>query len=206
VRGDSLRDFYAKTLAILGLGLLAGIGALVDYWPVGGSTPPVVAGPAFLPELPALTPAAGLAVVLPPAPVRATRLASRTLAPRPAATVPVSFVAVAMSGVGPVGEPLTLEAPRPLIVAPEPAVDPPAALIELPAAPPPYETVPAFGPSRLSAGTSDSGFFMDALKKTGAGIVKTGAVTGASIADAFRGVLGAFKKVSPFKDRGFGTN
>ena len=40
--------------------------------------------------------------------------------------------------------------------------------------------------------------FSGALKKTGASIVKGGAATGASIADAFRSVFGAFKKVSPF--------
>ena len=41
MRGDSLRDFYAKTLAVLGLGLLAGAGAIVDYWPVGGRLPAI---------------------------------------------------------------------------------------------------------------------------------------------------------------------
>jgi hypothetical protein len=39
VRGDSLRDLYAKTLALVGLGMLAGTGALVDYWPVGTRLP-----------------------------------------------------------------------------------------------------------------------------------------------------------------------
>ena len=49
MRGDSLRDLYAKTLAVLGLGLLAGAGAVVDYWPVGSSAPAIAS--ARLPRL-----------------------------------------------------------------------------------------------------------------------------------------------------------
>lgn len=41
MRGDSLRDLYAKALALLGLGLLGVAGALVDYWPVRGELPAV---------------------------------------------------------------------------------------------------------------------------------------------------------------------
>lgn len=41
MRGDSVRDLYAKALALLGLAVLAGAGALVDYWPVQGSFPVV---------------------------------------------------------------------------------------------------------------------------------------------------------------------
>jgi hypothetical protein len=41
VRGDSLRDLYAKALALLGLGLLGAAGALVDYWPVRSALPAV---------------------------------------------------------------------------------------------------------------------------------------------------------------------
>jgi hypothetical protein len=48
VRGDSLRDLYAKALALLGLGLLGAAGALVDYWPVRGALP-VVASALVLP-------------------------------------------------------------------------------------------------------------------------------------------------------------
>jgi hypothetical protein len=43
VRGDSLRDLYAKALALLGLGLLGAAGALVDYWPVPSALPAVAA-------------------------------------------------------------------------------------------------------------------------------------------------------------------
>jgi len=39
VRGDSLRDFYAKALALVGLGALAGVGAAVDYWPTATPLP-----------------------------------------------------------------------------------------------------------------------------------------------------------------------
>jgi len=39
MRGDSLRDFYAKSIALLGLGLLGAIGAAVDYWPTGVAIP-----------------------------------------------------------------------------------------------------------------------------------------------------------------------
>jgi len=42
MRGDSLRDFYAKSIALLGLGLLGGIGAAVDYWPTGVNAPSAV--------------------------------------------------------------------------------------------------------------------------------------------------------------------
>jgi hypothetical protein len=49
VRGDSLRDLYAKALALLGLGLLGAAGALVNYWPVRGDLP-VVASALVLPD------------------------------------------------------------------------------------------------------------------------------------------------------------
>jgi hypothetical protein len=52
VRGDSRRDLYAKALAVLGLGLLAGAGALVDYWPVHIGIPAVRDVMALPPDLP----------------------------------------------------------------------------------------------------------------------------------------------------------
>jgi hypothetical protein len=77
MRGDSLRDFYAKTLAVAGLGLLAGAGAIVDYWPVGGPLPAIthVAGlgehaPLVLPGVPDQIPAP----VIRRAPLRVTAL------------------------------------------------------------------------------------------------------------------------------------
>lgn len=70
----------------------------------------------------------------------------------------------------------------------------------------PPELVPVTPPDalplalRAPSTERTDGFLSGALKKTGESVVKTGAATGASIVDAFRGVMGAFKKVSPFND------
>lgn len=205
MRGDSLRDLYAKVLAIVGLGMLAGVGALVDYWPMATGTPTLVAGPRFLPALPALTLAGTV-----PMPALATVARAERSVPTLAAAVPTpeSIIAVSASGELPLGEPLTLGAPPDPAVVAVPATEAPAAQIELPTLPAPTAPLIPFdtAPRLANSNQSEPGFLMGALKKTGAGIVKTGAVTGASIVDAFKGVVGVFKKVSPFKDRGFGTN
>jgi hypothetical protein len=39
MRGDSLRDFYAKALALMGLALLGLVGAAVEYWPTAAVVP-----------------------------------------------------------------------------------------------------------------------------------------------------------------------
>jgi hypothetical protein len=64
VRGDSLRDLYAKALALLGLGLLGAAGALVDYWPVRGDLPTVASALALPDPLTAIpgVPTASLAL------------------------------------------------------------------------------------------------------------------------------------------------
>ncbi len=200
MRGDSLRDLYAKVLAILGLGMLAGVGALVDYWPMSTGTPALMARPSFLPPLPALT--------LPdavPMPAAATVARAERAAPSAAAAMPApdSIVAVPSVGESPFGEPLALNAPPAPVVVAVPATEVPATEIELPAPPPPVDAMIKAEqfPNLVVSNQSESGFLMGALKKTRAGLVKTGAVTGASIMDAFKGVVGVFKKVSPFKDR-----
>ena len=213
MRGDSLRDFQAKVLAIAGLGVLAGIGALVDYWPTGSNMPSIQAGSLARPGVPVPTPASVAAArqteidtAVPVAALAVTRRA-RSVTP-PATLEPVATVAAA--GALPIGEPLPLgavELTLTQVVPPAPATAAPAEPIALPA--PPVVTwaenrppTPSFAPTFV-APEPEPGFVMGTLKKTGAGIAKTGAVTGASIMDAFRGVAGAFKKVSPFRDRGF---
>jgi len=203
VRGDSLRDFYAKVLAIAGLGVLAGVGALVDYWPTGDNVPALVAGATFRPELSKLD----------PAPLDLTLPSPVVLQPRRAAARPVPtfepVTTLAATGFVPVGEAVALSefSAPPVSAAPvAPATAAPAEPIELTA--PPADRIAAIqwinaSPPIVLPAPSEPGFLMGTLRKTGAGIAKTGAVTGATIMDAFRGVAGAFKKVSPFRDRGF---
>ncbi len=212
MRGDSLRDLYAKVLAILGLGALAGVGALVDYWPVSVTTPPIVARAGVRPDLPTLIPASKIPV--PPAPqVTASRWALAAV-PAPAEssveTRSTALAAVPATGTLPLGEALDLNGFPPVSAPPVPAAAAtavPAEPIEVSAPPMPIETVGpnSHQPRLVLAADGESGFLMGTLRKTGAGIVRTGTVTGASIADAFRGVVGAFKKVSPFKDRAHGA-
>ena len=44
MRGDSRLDFYAKSLALAGLGLVGAVGALIDYWPASTRLPVAEAG------------------------------------------------------------------------------------------------------------------------------------------------------------------
>jgi hypothetical protein len=79
VRGDSLRDLYAKALALLGLGLLGAAGALVDYWPVPSALP-AVASARVLPVdsgLPALHATAAPEISLATTEFRSSRAKSR---------------------------------------------------------------------------------------------------------------------------------
>jgi hypothetical protein len=192
VRGDSLRDFYAKTLAVLGLGLLAGAGAVVDYWPVAGPVPAVTSAKLPAPAIPGLVqrldqriPAPKLTTATRPVVVRGTILAKNVGSARflPAAAKPAVTIAA-------------VEAPLPVQPVPQaswPTIESQWALLAQPV----QEVAWQFAPAP-AATAAHSGFIGGALRKTKDSIVKTGAVTGATIADAFRGVVGAFKKVSPF--------
>jgi hypothetical protein len=206
VRGDSLRDFYAKVLAILGLGVLAGVGALVDYWPLGVTTPSLEARPVYTPDVPALALAATVpvpAVAQPsyvrPAPVTVTE----------ATPLPVTHVAaMPTNGALPIGEGVALSTPSIVYLPPAVASAAPAELIELTTPPPPPAMVelgrgPSVSPRLVSAADQDDGFVMGTLRRTGSGIAKGGAVTGGTIMDAFRSVFSAVKKVPvmPFRDR-----
>ncbi len=207
MRGDSLRDLYAKTLALFGLALLAGVGALVDYWPASGALP-VVASPMAGP-VPVRLPDLASIDVDTFKPAAAAPTATRVIAvPRPAlvrrapADRPVDVALHALPIVPvvddiPVTDAVTLgEPPLPAAVTPVVATRLPAPEIELPPAP-----VPGFGPSQPGSpagdGSSD-GFFdnaTSAFKKTGESIVNTTVKTGSSIIKAFGVVGGAFKKV-----------
>jgi hypothetical protein len=168
VRGDSLRDLYAKTLALLGLGLLAGVGALVDYWPVGVGAPQVAAAGLAVPERLTVNAASDIAI-----PVTIAEPAE----PTPSVVTSLALVSVVPAPV-PVME-LALAEPTP---SPGPDFDP--ALV--------YQ----LGGSEEESGLLSNA--VDMMKSTGSTLARGGAVTGASIAGAFRVVSGAFKKLKFF--------
>ena len=191
MRGDSLRDFYAKTLAVLLLGLLAGAGAVVDYWPVGSPLPVVASVHLPRPVVPALT----------------QRLDQSIPAPSLARAVYVRGTIHAKN----VGSAKFLPtAPVPSSAEPSPAVSRPVPDVALPTAETPWSAVLQSFPSTTSQdlylanltpasdATPATGVIGGALRKTKDSLVRTGVLTGGTIADAFKGVVGAFKRVTPF--------
>jgi hypothetical protein len=213
MRGDSLRDFYAKSLAVMGLGLLAGLGALMDYWPVDVGTPRFVTGPALIESLAALdavrVPSADrfatLSTSSTPRVVRASApvLAGATYrgllnGGRPVVTF-ARHVATPAATALHVNNNATLFASTSSVsvslgLPPDPAVT--DAAFEVMSGEDTY--APRVAPSL--AGTDDGYVSMisGAFKKTGESIVKGGAKTGASIMDGFHAITGAFKKVPWF--------
>jgi hypothetical protein len=209
VRGDSLRDLYAKTLALFGLAILAGVGALVDYWPASGALP-VVASPTPAPT-PARLPAVAtdfFRTLSDSAWAADDRPAvSRFTTHRPAMTrrapvrrpVEIALDTLPMNPYAEdvyVGEVVTLGEPPvpPAAVTPVVATHLAAPEIDLPPAP-----LLTFGPSAPNGQVaSPNGFFdsaTSAVKKTGESIVNTTVKTGSQILKAFGFVGGAFKKV-----------
>ncbi len=218
MRGDSLRDLYAKSVAVAGLGLLAGVGALVDYWPADLGMPRHISGPALLarPAIPSHS--FDLSQLLARAP-RSTSAVS-IVSPRPvtlAADAEVRPVPIAIVAVAPIRE--SDATTMPALPLPPPAFSTLADLRVsfLPAATPMSEPPTAFPvddddpygppmPARVLAApatsaneeSSNGGVFSDAFRKTGQSILKGGAKTGASIVDGFHALTGAFKKVPWF--------
>jgi len=214
MRGDSLRDFYAKSLAVMGLGVLAGVGALVDYWPVDLGTPRLTTGPAFVESLTAID-----TVRVPP------RDSLFNVATDPAprvvrATQPIEAHATyrgLMNGgrpavtfarhVGSSGVPTTaLRVDNGVVlVASLPAASlslglPPISADEygLDGGDVEGSYSPRVAPSLAGSDDGYVSMISGAFKKTGESIVKGSAKTGASIMDGFHAITGAFKKVPWF--------
>ncbi|MEO8483069.1 MAG: hypothetical protein ABI634_12720 [Acidobacteriota bacterium] len=214
MRGDSLRDLYAKTLALLGLGVLAGAGALVDYWPVGVNLPD--AGSAL--DLPVQ------ARALPVSHQLSVRIVARDQndqndendqndalrAPRhvalPDHTIAPAVAFTALPVTGPpesgLGAQVGLAAP----IMRTATAETPVSLDLITATSESYEpsspfatagTVELQQPVYTSTNASTDGFITGAFKKTGSSIVKTGLKTGSSIYDAVRLVGGAVRKALP---------
>jgi hypothetical protein len=197
VRGDSLRDLYAKTLAVLGLGLLAGAGAVVDYWPVGSSTPAISSPSLPHPEVPALTQNLDLTIPAPTAGRPRVVAVHGTIPARNVGHARFSMVAVEPRATESIAQ---AAAPLPALGAPIDSQWPSMLsasnwtqlAVDLEVAPP-INAAPA------------PGIIGGALRKTKESLVRassvtgsTIAVTGSTIADAIKGVGGAFKKVTPF--------
>ena len=205
MRGDSVRDFYAKTLAVVGLGLIAGAGAVVDYWPVARPLPAVDGRLALFTAPPALPQNPSQDIPL-PAPVRAAAPVPRPVVrPHhvkwPAFAQPSSVLAAAglmkkQTPPAPVIPTERLPVSTTYSIATVSQLGEPVTLVAY-AVPPPVQDVRSSGPL-TSDRNGQPGFLGSALKKTKDSIVRTGAATGASIADAFKGFFGAVKKVSPF--------
>jgi hypothetical protein len=200
VRGDSRRDLYAKILALCGLGLLSGAGALVDYWPLGIKFPnslrvqaePTVVGPLRLPEsaLASIQDESHGTRALSQG--RSDALVQRTHA-RQEEPIPGSLPVVATpAALVPPAETVGLEAPPlPLYTLVRHDL-PVVASIPLQALAP----APVWRSDlsdRTQIDSMDDGFLAEALRKTRTSIVRTGMKTGASVADAVRVVSNAVR-------------
>lgn len=226
MRGDSLRDLYAKTLALCGLGLLAGAGALVDYWPVGIGEP-VVSSVLPRPELAmALNsadawPIPQLPIVRHPASFAAKPALAASSSAEPAHGQPSTAMELPVHRSSPVRN---IGSIMPALAAAdvvptyqetssanfiEPAavsanVGTEVALTEVAIAP--FEPIRMLAAVSPSADADDDGLLTGAFKKTGTSILRGGAKTGASIRDAFRAVGGAVRRALPAFDVSAGSN
>jgi hypothetical protein len=183
VRGDSLRDLYAKTLAVLGLGLLAGAGAIVDYWPVNEALPalPVAAG--FTPEAPVL--AQDLQREIPePALLHASIRSSFV-------QTPVRFAdalrAAHFSAPAPVVETTPDPIPDWTSISIQPELPDLVLVVALDLAPPPQAAAAGEAPE-------PRGFLAGAIHRARASLKDARLFLG----EKLNGVMGAFRKVSPF--------
>ena len=209
VRGDSRQDLYAKFLALAGLGLLAGVGALVDYWPTDVRVPRAANTVARLPA-----PAHALSVPRNPVTTLAVAVTPARVARRSVSDVQSSDSVVSMSDLvsTPGATPIafaTPSAPAGLDVASGVANTVPAQPVTL-TDPVRYsasddsfaEPLRQFSPGQQVADTS---FFGDAFRAAGGSIATAGgsiatagAKAGESVAGAFRAAAGAVKKLKFF--------
>jgi hypothetical protein len=190
----------------MGLGLLAGAGALVDYWPTDVRLPraaSVLLRPALARAhaVPQTTPAVFVASAAEPAPI----------APSVPTVAAVSARSIALERVSAnVSDDLAAPAETPTFdVVPAVATAAPAqqVALSLPVTADPDDTQFAEPLRQFSTGptTNDGSFFSDAFKaaggslaNAGGSIVTVGVKTGQSVAGAFRFAAGAVKKLKFF--------
>ena len=210
MRGDSLRDFYAKTLALTGSGTLAVVGALVDSWPGSPALAPVPtptsAGTALalLAANPVPDPAFDETPIRTPVINRATRTATAlgsSYSSEPAQ--PVETLAVlSANGIDDAEMILTSQFEPHLSVVP--AVYGSGAEVRLgdPADPtttvvPDVAAMPSASVENAANNGTRERIITGAFKTAGSSIVKGGAKTGASVKAGFRMLSSAFRKALP---------
>jgi hypothetical protein len=201
-------DFYAKAVALLGLGCLGVLGALIDYGPASTRLPdvPSIIQANDAPSVLTVIDVPGFASVAPMG--ISISLAAATAPPRRARAIATASVPVLASQTDTADIPMDPPAPAPaglaahvapvrLPVAFRASLSAPPASLELP--PALFETgvlthdipmIPA-AEIRLARGpVEDDGFFPGVLKRTGSSIGKAGS----SLVGAFRFVGGAVKR------------
>lgn len=191
----------------MGLGLLAGAGALVDYWPANVRLPRT----ASISLRPSLARAYGVPQTMP-----VVEFATEP-APQAAPVAPVATPATVNTPVpglervfADVSDDLAAPAESPTFdVVPAVATSAPAqqVALSLPAASEPRDISYAEPLRQFSTGqnSSDGSFFSDAMRaasgslaNAGGSIVSVGVKTGQSVAGAFRAAAGAVKKLKFF--------
>lgn len=185
MRGDSLRDLYAKALALLGLGLLGVAGALVDYWPVHGDIPmvaSVLAHPAGLAALTADANASMPVVASPSSVRRATPAVEPIAIPDPIESTSAPVAEHPVTSSAPAAAPTST--PASLVVAPASPASLPVYTLDL--IPPSSSDVPELTPESPAAPVTSNAqtgenMFAGAAKSIG----KAGAKTGTTIASGF---------------------
>jgi hypothetical protein len=198
VRGDSRRDLYAKTLALCGLGVLAGAGAVVDYWPVGVRFPAIAPlmdqrAPLVQPIMQSadFQPIESSGALIAEAPLRGRPPVSSSEPAVVYASLPA--MGAFSSAFGQAVELNRLPVPEFRAVT----RDMPAMHQVYPALPSPGLQLLADRTSSGPADSSDDGFLTGAFKRTGTSIVKTSMKTGVSIFDAVRVVGSAVRRAMP---------
>ena len=208
MRGDSIRDLYAKTLALLGLGVLAGTGALVDYWPSGVRLPAIESRFAQpVPSLALAVPEGALDTDVTDVPVLPSRPTLRDrVIDSPAINLATFIPETSAPAFGDEGDvvSVTMAEARPAALvpvafAPEDSVaslgeevslsEPPATWVE-------STLAMSTAPVALSV-ADDGGMLSGVVRATKSSLLVTGRKTGASIVGAFRAVSGAVKKAIP---------
>lgn len=188
MRGDSIRDLYAKSLALLGLGLLGGLGAAVDYWPATLATP---AAAALDLRAARLTPIAATALPSEPVVVASAPTAVVVTADTSTVAVEISAPIETVSAPDPALEPVPVPEMPALVPATFTGTDGGAATeVELTAievASPMAVPLPTIVPVQASASHPGP------LAGIGAGIADGTARVGSAVVDGFKTVGGAVK-------------